>query len=109
MRLNAVGRALVDRRASPRAASEIGRFVAEVVAGWDAKNVVDKLELQVGRDLQYIRINGALVGGLVGLAIFAAARALGLDSELRTAHPGVGGNQPARPQMTQDTHSRNSS
>ncbi len=52
----------------------IGGFVAQVVAGWDAAEVADRLELQVGRDLQYIRINGALVGGLVGLVIFTASR-----------------------------------
>ena len=52
----------------------IGGFVAQVVAGWDAEGVADRLELHVGRDLQYIRINGAIVGGLVGLALFTAAR-----------------------------------
>jgi uncharacterized membrane-anchored protein YjiN (DUF445 family) len=52
----------------------IGGFVAQVVAGWDPAGVTDRLELQVGRDLQYIRINGTLVGGLVGLAIFALSR-----------------------------------
>lgn len=53
----------------------IGGFVAQVVAGWDAAEVSARLELQVGRDLQYIRINGTLVGGLVGLAIYALTRA----------------------------------
>jgi len=77
-RLNTLGRNLATGVIAPHRA-EIGRFVAQVVAGWDARNVVDKLELQVGRDLQYIRINGTLVGGLVGLAIFAASRALGLE------------------------------
>ncbi len=52
----------------------IGAFVAQVVAGWDARDVADRLELQVGPDLQFIRINGTLVGGLVGLAIFALSR-----------------------------------
>jgi uncharacterized membrane-anchored protein YjiN (DUF445 family) len=52
----------------------IGGFVAQVVAGWDAADVADRLELQVGPDLQYIRINGTLVGGLVGLAIFTLSR-----------------------------------
>ncbi len=52
----------------------IGAFVAQVVAGWDAEDVADRLEVQVGPDLQYIRINGTLVGGLVGLAIFSLAR-----------------------------------
>ena len=37
--------------------------------GWDAGTVSDRLEGAVGRDLQYIRINGTLVGGLVGLLI----------------------------------------
>jgi uncharacterized membrane-anchored protein YjiN (DUF445 family) len=77
-RLNTLGRNLATGVIAPHRA-EIGRFVAQVVAGWDARNVVDKLELQVGRDLQYIRINGTLVGGLVGLIIFAASRALGLE------------------------------
>ena len=54
----------------------IGGFVAQVVAGWDAPQVADRLELQVGRDLQYIRINGALVGGLVGLVIHILTGAL---------------------------------
>ncbi|HLZ83888.1 MAG TPA: DUF445 domain-containing protein [Caulobacteraceae bacterium] len=52
----------------------IGGFVAQVVAGWDAGEITDRLELHVGRDLQYIRINGTLVGGLVGLAIFVISR-----------------------------------
>lgn len=54
----------------------IGRFVAQVVAGWDEKDVSGRLELQVGRDLQFIRINGALVGGVAGLALFALLRLL---------------------------------
>ena len=50
--------------------AEIGMFVAEVVTRWDTKTLVDRLEPQVGKDLQYIRINGPLVGGLIGLTIF---------------------------------------
>ena len=57
--------------------SEIGKFVAEVVARWDTKTLVDKLELQVGKDLQYIRINGTFVGGIVGLTIFVVTQAFG--------------------------------
>jgi uncharacterized membrane-anchored protein YjiN (DUF445 family) len=52
----------------------IGGFVAQVVRGWDAQNVAERLEAQVGRDLQFIRINGALVGALVGLLIYALSR-----------------------------------
>ncbi|MDR3440925.1 DUF445 domain-containing protein [Telmatospirillum sp.] len=55
----------------------LGNFMAGVVHGWDARTVVGKLELQFGRDLQYIRVNGTLVGGLVGLAIHAATTAFG--------------------------------
>jgi uncharacterized membrane-anchored protein YjiN (DUF445 family) len=44
-------------------------LVSDTVRGWDAHTVSDRLEGAVGRDLQYIRINGTLVGGLVGLAI----------------------------------------
>jgi uncharacterized membrane-anchored protein YjiN (DUF445 family) len=46
-------------------------LVSETVRGWDARTISDRLEGAVGRDLQYIRINGTLVGGLVGLAIHA--------------------------------------
>ncbi|HET8726451.1 MAG TPA: DUF445 domain-containing protein [Alphaproteobacteria bacterium] len=52
------------------ARAEIGAFIADVVRSWDARTVAERLELEVGRDLQYIRINGTLVGALVGCAIF---------------------------------------
>ena len=61
------------RLVAPRRA-EIGNFIAQVVERWDSETLVNRLELQVGRDLQYIRINGTLVGGLVGLIIFSAKR-----------------------------------
>ena len=47
----------------------IVRLVSDTVRGWDARTITGRLENAVGRDLQYIRINGTLVGGLVGLAI----------------------------------------
>jgi uncharacterized membrane-anchored protein YjiN (DUF445 family) len=46
-----------------------------VVDNWDTATLVNCLELQVGKDLQYIRINGTLVGGRVGLLIFTLSRA----------------------------------
>jgi uncharacterized membrane-anchored protein YjiN (DUF445 family) len=64
----AILRALLPRRA------EIGAYVAQVVQNWDTATLVNRLELQVGKDLQYIRINGTLVGGLVGLLIFIASQ-----------------------------------
>jgi hypothetical protein len=54
----------VTRTISPRHA-EIGAFVTNVVEAWDSTTLVNRLELQVGEDLQYIRINGTLVGCLV--------------------------------------------
>jgi uncharacterized membrane-anchored protein YjiN (DUF445 family) len=47
----------------------IVKLVSETVRGWDARTVTARLEAAVGRDLQYIRINGTLVGGLVGLVL----------------------------------------
>jgi uncharacterized membrane-anchored protein YjiN (DUF445 family) len=49
---------------------EIGLLIAEVVRSWDARTVSDRLELVLGSDLQYIRINGTIVGALVGCAIY---------------------------------------
>lgn len=47
----------------------VGSMVAETIKSWDASTVVNQIENAVGRDLQYIRINGTLIGGLVGLLI----------------------------------------
>lgn len=57
--------------------SEMSGFVAEVVRSWDSRTLVDRLELVVGSDLQYIRMNGTLVGALVGCLIFLASQLLG--------------------------------
>jgi uncharacterized membrane-anchored protein YjiN (DUF445 family) len=65
-------RVAVLRTVAPRRA-EIAAFIRKVVENWDAETLVKRIELQVGRDLQYIRINGTLVGGLVGLIIFSVA------------------------------------
>jgi uncharacterized membrane-anchored protein YjiN (DUF445 family) len=48
----------------------IGDFIEETARRWPASEISDRLEQQVGRDLQFIRINGTIVGGLVGLLIF---------------------------------------
>ena len=55
--------------------AENGSLIANTVEGWDAKDTADRIELQVGRDLQFIRINGTLVGGLAGLIIFTLSEA----------------------------------
>ncbi len=49
---------------------EIGLLIAEVVRNWDARTVSNRLELILGSDLQYIRINGTIVGAFVGCAIY---------------------------------------
>lgn len=52
---------------------EIAGVITETVERWDPRETTEKIELQVGRDLQYIRINGTVVGALAGLAIFSIA------------------------------------
>jgi uncharacterized membrane-anchored protein YjiN (DUF445 family) len=64
----------------PAARTQLAEFIASVVRGWDAREVTDKIELRVGRDLQYVRMNGTLVGALVGGVLFALGALLG--------HPG---------------------
>src|SRR5690606_30312685 len=51
--------------------SEVSDLIATTVGRWDGESTARKMELQVGRDLQFIRINGTLVGGLAGLVIHA--------------------------------------
>lgn len=54
----------------------IADLVRRVIQTWDAQTVSRKFELYVGRDLQYIRINGTIVGGLVGLLLYIVSQAL---------------------------------
>ncbi|MFO7690080.1 MAG: DUF445 domain-containing protein [Cryobacterium sp.] len=55
---------------------EIAGVITETVERWDAAETAAKIELQVGRDLQFIRINGTVVGALAGLTIFTLAHAV---------------------------------
>jgi uncharacterized membrane-anchored protein YjiN (DUF445 family) len=59
----------------PSAQTQLADFIAEVVANWDSETITDKLELHVGKDLQYVRVNGTLVGFLVGGLVYAVLRA----------------------------------
>ena len=52
---------------------DIASVITETVKGWDATETTEKIETQVGRDLQFIRINGTVVGALAGLAIYTVA------------------------------------
>ena len=55
---------------------EITTLITDTVARWDAEETSRKVELQVGRDLQFIRINGTVVGSLAGLVIYTVAQLL---------------------------------
>jgi uncharacterized membrane-anchored protein YjiN (DUF445 family) len=54
---------------------EVGGLIAQTVSSWDPEETSRRIELLVGRDLQFIRINGTLVGGLVGLIIYTVTHA----------------------------------
>jgi uncharacterized membrane-anchored protein YjiN (DUF445 family) len=61
----------------PAAQEKLADFIAQVVGGWDTATITDKLELRVGKDLQFVRVNGTLVGFLVGGVLYALLRAFG--------------------------------
>ncbi|RKS96372.1 DUF445 domain-containing protein [Chryseobacterium defluvii] len=52
---------------------QFGNLISSTVGNWKGKELSEKLELEVGKDLQFIRVNGTLVGGLVGLIIYTVA------------------------------------
>jgi uncharacterized membrane-anchored protein YjiN (DUF445 family) len=53
---------------------EVAELISSTVAAWDPEDTTRKIELQIGKDLQFIRINGTLVGGLAGLLIYAISQ-----------------------------------
>ena len=60
-----------------RFSGDIAALVSTTVARWDTEETSRRIELQVGRDLQWIRVNGTVVGGLAGLVIYTIAQLLG--------------------------------
>lgn len=56
--------------------TEVGQFIADTVRAWDPEDTSRKIELAVGRDLQFIRINGTIMGALVGLLLYVVGRVL---------------------------------
>lgn len=52
---------------------DLAQVVADTVQRWDTQEAAEKIELQVGKDLQFIRINGTVIGALAGVAIYSAA------------------------------------
>ncbi|KGW01212.1 DUF445 domain-containing protein [Burkholderia pseudomallei] len=68
----------VERAASemaPEFAEFLTRHISDTVKNWDAREMSRQIELNIGKDLQYIRINGTLVGGLIGLGLYAVSSA----------------------------------
>jgi len=56
---------------------EVAQLISYTVGQWDAEETSKKIELQIGKDLQYVRINGTLVGGLVGLILYTVTQLFG--------------------------------
>jgi uncharacterized membrane-anchored protein YjiN (DUF445 family) len=74
-RLQAAAQTVVTKLL-PAGKGQLSDFIADAVNGWDTRTLVDRLELRVGRDLQYLRINGTVVGFLVGGLVYAVLRAM---------------------------------
>lgn len=68
--------AVVDR-AMARFGNDVDALVTGTISRWDAERTADQLELLLGPDLQFIRINGAVVGGLAGLVLHTIAQTIG--------------------------------
>ena len=58
---------------------EVSALISQTVESWDAEATSRRIELAVGRDLQFVRINGTLVGGLAGLALYALTKVFGAE------------------------------
>ena len=54
--------------------NDVAEFIVHTVENWDAEVTANRVELAIGRDLQYIRINGTIVGALAGLAIYTLSK-----------------------------------
>lgn len=68
-KLNAVVTMMLVK-ALPHMQNWLINFTETVVAGWDSKDLVQRLECRVGKDLQYIRINGSVIGFLIGMVLY---------------------------------------
>ena len=52
--------------------SGVSTFISDQVKSWDMAQLISLIEINIGKDLQYIRFNGSLIGGLAGLALYSA-------------------------------------
>ena len=55
----------------------LGGYVADVIAGWEPSELIERFEAELGPDLQYIRVNGAVLGALIGGVLFAVGAVFG--------------------------------
>ena len=60
---------------APDVSQLVAQHIQDTVQRWDAQELADLVELHIGKDLHYIRINGTLVGGFIGLVLFAVSHA----------------------------------
>jgi uncharacterized membrane-anchored protein YjiN (DUF445 family) len=84
LRTDPAARDALDARIAALAALAIGElrpllgaYVADVIAGWEPDEMIDRFEAELGPDLQFIRVNGAILGALIGGALFGIAAVLG--------------------------------
>jgi hypothetical protein len=61
------------RTLAPAFSSFLTRHISDTVKAWDNKDMSRQIELNIGKDLQFIRVNGTLVGGMVGLLLYAVS------------------------------------
>jgi uncharacterized membrane-anchored protein YjiN (DUF445 family) len=65
---------LAARSAAPEFAGFLTGHIADTVKNWDSKEMSEQIELNIGKDLQFIRINGTIVGGLIGVLLYLASQ-----------------------------------
>lgn len=66
------------RSVAPEFSSFLTRHISDTVKSWDARDMSQQIELNIGKDLQFIRINGTLVGGTIGLILYLLSQLPGL-------------------------------
>jgi len=76
MRFSAPSIADAIRELAGRGVDEIAAIISSTIARWDAADTGRRIEVQVGRDLQFIRVNGTVVGALVGIMIYTVGHFL---------------------------------
>ncbi len=60
----------IAHKVAPEFATFLTRHISDTVKSWDARDMSQQIELNIGKDLQFIRVNGTLVGGSIGLVLY---------------------------------------